>query len=249
MSGGERMSCRVTRITDFTDRVRRFFVLPDAPFPFRAGQHVALKAGSGSAAAESPFSICSSPDARELEFYGSFQGDGPVAAAFRALGEGDVLELGPAEGNMTLDPEADRHLFIATVTGAGPFLSMIREAEAEAEAAGGGRKMTLIHGCRRSGELGEYLAELTDLADRASWFRYIPTVSRPQDDAGWTGETGRATEVLSRRLTELDLTPGKSATYVCGNPEAVVETAAVLGRAGIPSGALHMEEYLRGLLT
>ena len=72
-------------------------------------------------------------------------------------------------------------------------------------AQGKPRKTVLLNGCSFADELG-YRAELEEWEqDPAYRLSYVPTISRPADprNAGWTGRTGRAEQVIAGRLQGL----------------------------------------------
>jgi NAD(P)H-flavin reductase len=77
----------------------------------------------------------------------------------------------------------------------------------------------------------------------ADYVRYVPTVSRAQQDAGWQGEVGRVEDVLRKYADELWLGSGELAAYLCGNPQMIEIARGVLQRARVAPEQIHTEQY------
>ncbi len=75
--------------------------------------------------------------------------------------------------------------------------------------------------------------------------RYVPTISRPQDsrNAGWSGRTGRAENVILDVCRDLHLRPERTVVYICGNPDMILNVEAELMRAGFPEFHVKKELY------
>jgi ferredoxin--NADP+ reductase len=119
---------------------------------------------------------------------------------------------------------------IATGTGLGPFLSMLRSGQAFARA----ERVLLVHGTRGPADLANR-EELQALVDaRAGAFQYLPVLSR-QAEAGLL--SGRVTQVLaSGELESRAQTPIAAASahlMLCGNPAMIEEVTAQLLARGL----------------
>ena len=88
-----------------------------------------------------------------------------------------------------------------------------------------------------------YLEEMGALARDAPWFTYIPTVSRPWLCPDWTGETGRAEDVLRKYADSLDMEPGKAGVYLCGHPGMISAGRAIMVRKGFDDKSIREEQY------
>ena len=64
----------------------------------------------------------------------------------------------------------------------------------------GTHRLFILEGASRSWELG-YSDELEKVAGEVPWLTYVPTVSRPWEDKGWSGETGRVDDLI-RKYTD-----------------------------------------------
>jgi hypothetical protein len=102
-------------------------------------------------------------------------------------------------------------------------------------------------GTSRSDELGyeeELPAEELPALDAAcAWFTYVPIISRPRDDAEWSGETGRVEGVLRKHADPAELCPGHGAIYLCGHPEMISKSAGIMRRRGFGACEIREEQY------
>jgi ferredoxin/flavodoxin---NADP+ reductase len=244
-------------------------VQPDGPlFPFTPGQFAVLGLlGSEprvpEAAAEEPapepdkvirraYSIASSSVERQfLEFYLTLITTGQLSPRLFALRHGSRLFLGAkASGMFTLDrvPPGKAVLLVATGTGLAPYISMLRTMLIHETS----RRFVVLHGARCSWDLG-YRAELESLARLRPNFTYIPSITRPEQDPHFRGQTGRIQHLLETGVVEnssgLPLDPARLDVFLCGNPEMIVQVRAMLQAKGFTAdhgkhvGTIHVEEY------
>ncbi|MEG3641286.1 ferredoxin--NADP reductase [Magnetococcus sp. PR-3] len=201
------------------------------------------------------YSISSGSHEDYLEFYISLVQSGELTPRLFALQEGDRLFLGKsASGFFTLDrvPPGQNILMISTGTGLAPYISMVRTM-----ALGIGCPVTpiaVVHGASYSWDLG-YRTELEGLTRQCDHFRYVPVVSRPQDDKDWAGRTGRLNEwVENKKALEeacgFPLDPAHTHIFLCGNPGMVEFSEQYLvDNHGYDAGSkkdpgnLHAEKY------
>lgn len=148
-------------------------------------------------------------------------------------------------GRFVLDTSRHYHLMAATVTGVGPYVSIVRD---QLRALREGtldtpQPMLIVHGASRSWEFGTYLDELHTLAETTEWFNYVPTVSRPWEDPDWEGERGRVEDVLRKHLDAAPFPVDDTAAYTCGHPQMIENAQGILRRTGFPEEAIHEEKY------
>jgi ferredoxin--NADP+ reductase len=126
---------------------------------------------------------------------------GELTPRLFALEVKDRLYMGPkAAGIFTLDrvPEGLDAVLVSTGTGIAPYMSMLRTALV----CGGPRRFAVLHGARFSWDLG-YRAELTALSRRCANLVYLPSITRPHEDATWTGLSGYLQDlILAPEVTE-----------------------------------------------
>src|SRR5260221_7179023 len=136
---------------------RLYSLQVDAPeVTFVAGQfgRLALPAPPGSVEdmIGRPYSFVNSPDASPHEFYFITLPDGPLTPRLAALQPGDKIWLLPrANGFFSVSevPPADVLWCLATGTGIGPFLSILRTAEPWEKFG----RIVLVHAVRFADEL------------------------------------------------------------------------------------------------
>lgn len=254
---------------DMTSHLAIFRVKPDSEaYPFIPGQFtvLGLKQGEPTVAdyeggttvdeadkmLRRSYSICSSSQQTDvIEIYTSLLEKGELTPRLFNLKPGARLYVGErARGKLTLDgiPEEANVLLVATGTGLGPYVSMIRSYAGQLPV----RRVGIIQGSRHSSGLG-YREELTGYAAREDKLVYLPVVSRPESDPDWHGATGRVQNWLdepdfSERFG-FHLQPGSTHVFLCGNPVMIEETTALLTARGFTpdaraiAGDLHLEKY------
>jgi len=221
------------------------------PFEFRAGQYATLGFERDGKRTERAYSIVSSPYEKFLEFFLELVPDGALTPYLHTLGVGGTLLCRKiAKGRFTLDLRSGRthHLLVSTVTGVAPFVSYVRtlyrDWKSGNTAMPGGHTVYCLQGASRSWEFG-YREELEKVAAEAPWFKYVPTVSRPWEDTKWTGETGRADDVLGKYLNLWGLEPRETTAYLCGHPHMIENARGILEAAGWKKDAIFHELYFQ----
>lgn len=158
---------------------------------------------------------------------------GALTPALFELGEGASLSLDPKpQGFFTFDyvPPHRQLWLLATGTGLGPFLSMLRSGRAFERA----ERVMLVHGTRGPAELA-HRAELEALVrERPAAFSYLPVLSR-EHEAGQL--QGRLTQALVagelERRAGAAISAESSHVMLCGNPAMIDETIALLAERGL----------------
>jgi ferredoxin--NADP+ reductase len=240
-------TARIASRRDFGDGLWVMRLTTDFELSYRPGQYCTLALPLGGRLIERPYSICSSPEEDEIELFIERVPEGELTVPLHALGVGAELPVRRrCKGLFLRDApvEGQAHLFVATVTGIAPFLACIRTLlrridRGEWSPAG---RMVLLHGASVSVEFG-YLEEMRALAEGHDWFEYIPTISRPWLDPGWSGERGRVEDVVRKHADRLELRPGTASAFICGNPQMIDNVKGALIRAGHDSGSVHEEQY------
>ncbi len=219
---------------------------PGQKLVFRPGQYATLGVEQGTQLVERPYSIVSSPLEDEIEFFFELVAEGGLTPLLHKFQVGDTLWMRrQAKGLFTLDGKSGhkQHYLVATVTGVAPYMSMVRTLAREAQ---DGKppdlRMVLMQGASRSWEFA-YREELEALSKESNWLRYIPTVSRPWEDAAWKGEVGRIEDVLRKYLDSLELEPSTTTTYLCGHPKMIENSRAILKRRGFAKESIREELY------
>jgi ferredoxin--NADP+ reductase len=207
--------------------------LEAAAAPFVPGQFINLGLDRGGARIKRSYSLASSPGA-PCEVYLSLVPGGELTPALFELGPGDPLWLDDrALGFFTLDhvPPAERAWLLATGTGLGPFVSMLRSPQIWQRF----ERIVLVHGVRYISHLG-YADELQRMAaERGGQLSYVPLVTREAAPPG--GLLGRLPALIQSGELEgrvgLSIAAATDHVLMCGNPAMISEVQAVLGARGL----------------
>ncbi|MFN2582468.1 MAG: ferredoxin--NADP reductase, partial [Candidatus Dormibacteria bacterium] len=195
---------------------------------------------------ERPYSICSAPTEEEIELFIERVPDGELSDPLYALGVGaEMVVRKRTKGLFLRDAHvvAQPHILVATVTGIAPFVSMLRTlVERERSGEWTPVPITALQGASRSSELG-YYDELCMLDNDHPWFTYVPTVSRPWEDAQWDGEMGRVEDVLRKYADAMEIRAGNGAVFLCGHPGMIANARGIMRRRGLPDKDIREEQY------
>ncbi|AMQ84859.1 MULTISPECIES: ferredoxin--NADP reductase [Pseudomonas] len=211
----------------------------DAGFRFRAGQFARLGVTkSDGSTVWRAYSMVSSPFDEFLEFFSIVVPGGEFTSELSRLQAGDSLLVErQAFGYLTLDRFVDgRDLWLlSTGTGVAPFLSILQDFEVWEKF----ERIILVYSVREGRELAyqQLISELTQrdyLAEYAHKFRFTPVVTR-EPYAG--ALNGRITTLIENgeleKLAGVELTPAYSRVMLCGNPQMIDDTRALLKQRGM----------------
>ena len=183
-----------------------------------------------------------------MEFFFELVPEGALTPLLHKMQPGDQLLMRKApKGKFSLDTSNGRnnHLLISTVTGVAPFVSYVRTLSKDWKEGrfDGSHKLYLLNGASRPFEFG-YKDELTQFDKELPWFKYVPTVSRPWDHSDWSGEIGRADDILRKYADHWELDATNTVAYICGHPEMIEHSKAILKRRGfVEKGSVKEEVY------
>jgi len=206
----------------------------DPGFRFTAGQFARLGVRKPSGCIVwRAYSMVSAPHDEFLDFFSIVVPDGEFTSELSRLEVGDELLVDKqAFGFLTLDRFLDgRDLWLlATGTGIAPFLSILQDFEAWQRF----ERIILVYSVREARELAyqQLIAELPQrdyLDGLGSKLLYLPVVTREQIPGALHG---RITTLIENgeleRAADLQLTPEHSRIMLCGNPQMIEDTRAVL---------------------
>lgn len=216
---------------------------------FNAGQFTKLGLQIDGEIVGRPYSLVNAPHERPLDFYFIIVRGGPLSTRLAALEAGDAVLVAPRPaGFLTLREVPDaRHLWLmATGTGIGPFLSMLKTETPWQRF----ERVTLVHAVRTVAELA-YRDTIERVAQaHPQQFTYIPFVSREACDFALTGRVPQA--IADGRLeacASIDLNAADSQVMLCGNPQMVEDTTNALIARGLKKhrrkdpGQISVENY------
>ena len=239
---------QITQRVDFAPDLWMFRMRSGGDFTFVPGQYATLGVEDGGKRVERPYSIVSAPSEGEIEFFFELVPEGALTPRLHKMQVGDQLLMRKVpKGRFSLETGTGRtnHLLVSTVTGVAPFVSFVRTMYKDWKEGkfDGAHKLYLLNGASRPWEFG-YVEELRQFAAEVPWFEYVPTVSRPWDHAEWTGEIGRADDILRKYADQWGLDASNSVAYLCGHPEMIEHSKAILKRRGFTDkGAIKEEVY------
>jgi ferredoxin--NADP+ reductase len=180
-----------------------------------------------------PYSFVNPPGADAHEFYFNVLPAGPLSPRLATLEpDNPVWLLDRANGFFTIGelPSAAALWCLATGTGLGPFLSMLR-TDAPWERF---ERVVLVHAVRHGADLS-YAAEIAGLLHaRSGRFGFVPVVSREAHPGALSGripESIRDGNLEAR--AGVPLTADNAHAMLCGNPDMVRDTQAVLEARGM----------------
>ncbi|WP_068829252.1 ferredoxin--NADP reductase [Pseudomonas sp. BMS12] len=206
----------------------------DPGFRFRAGQFVRLgvRKADGKVVWRA-YSLVSAPHDDYLEFFSIVVPGGEFTSELSRLKAGDELLVEKmVTGFLTLDrfPDGRDLWLIGTGTGLAPFLSILQDLEAWQRF----ERIVLVYSARDRGELAyqDLIAELPQrewLEGAGDKLTYVPVVTREQVPGALNARV--TTLIASGELEHaagLALSPQHSRVMLCGNPQMIEDTRAVL---------------------
>lgn len=213
---------------------------------FTAGQFATIGVAVNGDVIERPYSIVSSPFEPYLEFFVELVAGGDLTPKLWEMKVGSRIVIRRRiVGQLTLAPVVKRHLMLATVTGAAPFVSILRTQQIERRRGNlSDDRFLLIHGASQVADFGPYLAEFEELS-QAGLLTYVPTISRPWKEPTWEGETGRVEDIVRKHADKLGFDHTNSIAYACGHPRMVQNVKDILARAGFQKDQIKEEEYFQ----
>ena len=234
----------VKSVRHWNEHLFSFTITRPASFRFRSGEFVMLGLpGANGKPLLRAYSIASPAYDEKLDFLSIKVEDGPLTSQLQKIVAGDRIYLGKKPtGTLVADAllPGKRLFMLSTGTGLAPFLSLIREPEVYDRFD----KVVLLHGVREVKELAyrdyiehelpadELLGEMV-----APKLVYYPTVTREP-----FRNQGRVTDLIrsGKLFSDLGLPPfdpAQDRVMLCGSPEMLAETKALLEGMGFDEGA------------
>nr|WP_299500525.1 PDR/VanB family oxidoreductase [uncultured Rhizobium sp.] len=226
MSINSDIPVRVTRVTDVTDKIKRFRFerLDGQPLPiFSAGAHVVVTMHDDGHMRRNPYSLMSpphDPSAYEISVLAVEDSRGGSSYMHGGIHEGDTLTISQPVNLFPADARGRKHILVAGGIGITPFLAMMVQFRRNHVAFE-------LHYAMRSRSHGAYWQELID--------QYGPERIKVYFD-----EEGSRIPLAAI----LDHQPLGTHFYVCG-PAGMIDFCLRSAReAGWPKENLHSERFL-----
>lgn len=215
---------------------------------FDAGQFTRLALDIEGEEVSRPFSLVNAPGEQPLDFYFIEVPGGIFSTKLAKLNPGDSVKVAAkATGLLTLKqlPPAKKLFLLATGTGIGPFLSIIKTPDVWQQF----ERITLVHSVRYMEEL-TYQQMIRNIAENHTHqFSYIPMVSREACDYAIAGRILAAIMDSKLELRAGGSIDNDSHVMLCGNPDMVQDTMNVLLKRGLRKhsrrepGHISIEKY------
>ena len=205
---------------------------------YRAGQYVEFILRDGArrsySMANAPHQL-GTPPAIELHIR-HMPGGKFTDHVFGAMKEKDILRVEGPFGSFFLREASDKPMvLLASGTGFAPIKALIEHMEFK----GITRPAVLYWGCRSKSDL--YLHEWAEAAaSRLPHLRYVPVLSEPKPEDGWTGRTGFVHQAVMADLPDLS----GHQVYACGAP-VMVESAQrdFIAQCGLPEDEFFADSF------
>ncbi|MFI4934364.1 MAG: ferredoxin--NADP reductase [Caulobacterales bacterium] len=235
----------VTYVQHWTESLFSFRTTRDPALTFASGQFVmvGLQLEDGRPLVRA-YSIASSTQDRELEFYSIKVPDGPLTSRLQHIKVGDKVLVGKKPtGTLVLEGlrPGKRLYLIGTGTGLAPWLSLVRDPEAYARF----NEVIVTHTVREVRDLSYRDFLETGIqgdprvgARAARQLSYYPSVTREPFE-----HTGRITDLIASGKLFADLgvpplDPKADRLMLCGGPGLLVDLKAMLTERGYDEGSV-----------
>lgn len=228
MSTGEKYTATIKEKKWLTGDVFFISLELDQPMYFKAGQFVMLDLPQPGERPR-PFSMANAPESngsRTIDLCMKRYETSVTAPYLDGLPLGASITLKGPFGFFTLRDSPRPAYFVATGVGVAPMLGMFRDEQNKKTH----RDMRLLFGVRDEADRffeNELAACISDC-----------TVTLSQPSETWIGARGRVTEHLNilKKPEQYDF-------YLCGNPDMVKDTRALLIERGVPPAQVYFEIF------
>jgi ferredoxin--NADP+ reductase len=200
---------------------------------YEAGQFVRIGLRDGDDVLARPYSLVNSPAEQHLEVYFNIVEEGPLSPRLFALRSGDeVLVSDRPSGFLTISevPEAPHLWMVATGTGIGPFLAILKSNDVWEKFD----KVILCYSVSYAEELA-YTDLIAEISERyPGKFCFVPIVTRQK----FAGGLGYRLPTVMRdgsleQFTGLEISGQNSHVMMCGSSDMITDVSAALQERGM----------------
>lgn len=229
---------KITHMHHWNEKLFSLRVPRPPSFKFEAGQfcRIGLQIEGGETVLR-PYSIVSSPYEDFLEFYSIVAPGGKLTPLLNTLPVGANIFLETkAHGYLTMGSrftEGKELWMLSTGTGLAPFVSMLQDPFTFEKY----ENIYLVHCVREESELAykqlleREMFDQEHLAEFANKFKYMPLVTREESPY----KNRRITALIEDNTLDINT---DSRVMICGNPQMVKDTRAILEEKGLKIGTL-----------
>lgn len=239
----------VLTVHHWTDRLFSFTTTRETSFRFQSGQFTMIGLSVDGKPLMRAYSMVSPHYDENLEFLSIKVQDGPLTSRLQNIQPGDHILIGRKASGTLLTQNlipGKRLYLLGTGTGLAPFMSIIQDPDVYEKF----EKVILVHGCRQVNELAYQIRIAQDLPNNeffgemvSNQLIYYPTVTREAFK-----NQGRITDLIeSKRLFDDLGVPAASVEddrfMLCGSPEMLKETQALLDNLGLKEGNMSRQGH------
>lgn len=212
------------------------------PLLFQGGQFITLHIEKVDKIVHRSYSIANAPNQVNcLELACAYVEGGVASSLLFGLKPGDfVLASGPFGLFVLKEERPARYILVATGTGVSPYRSMLQDIKNRLENTHPELEVILIFGVRTRNEL-LYKDEFLKFMSEYPRFKFIACYSRESLD---NPETFERQGHVQAALADVSLNPAQDIVYLCGNPNMIDATFALLTESGFDKKNVRREKYL-----
>ena len=243
---------KVLSVHRWTDTLFSFTMTRPAHFKFTAGQFARIGLKVADELVVRAYSVVSSPFDETLEFFSIVVPDGAFTSNLQHLQVGDELYLDKDPyGFLTLAryqlPLPKDLWLLATGTGLAPFISMLQDFETWSKY----QQINLVYSVRTASELAyaERIEEIVaSFGEGHEGFKFIPIITRDPQAALHERLPVLIQNGALAKAAGMDFNPTTTHVMLCGNPQMVEDTKAMLKSIGLTmnrrgEGNIAVENY------
>lgn len=231
----------VESITDLTHDIKglRLRLLDPKEMDFVAGQFIQFQVPEYELTDEEvyrAYSIASPPSRKDaIDLIIRYVPNGICTTyVHKYLKEGENVTINGPYGDFQLRDTDSDIIFVAGGSGMAPIKSILfdmRENDNQ-------RVANYFFGALSLKDMYD-LDVMKELEDDLANFKFIPALSKPEEDDQWTGETGLITDVLDKHLENGE----NKEAYLCGSPGMIDACVEVLVNNGIPEERIYYDKF------
>ena len=200
---------------------------------FNAGQFVRVALDINGERIARPYSLVNKPGDDFLEIYFNIVPEGPLSPELAALDVNDeIFVTNQANGFLTVDevPECSHLWLLATGTGVGPFLSILKSEKVWQCF----EKVVLGYSVRDLSELS-YSEQISTIGEKhAGQFSFIPFITREKVEGSFNQRISVSIEDGSlEQRTGLSINENDSHIMMCGNSAMISSVSECLEKRGL----------------
>jgi Na+-transporting NADH:ubiquinone oxidoreductase subunit F len=206
---------------------------------FRAGQFVQLQVPEYDLCEEPvyrAYSISSAPGKKKrIDLQIKYVNNGICTTyVHKHLREGEKMIMNGPYGDFYLRDTDSELIFMAVGSGMAPILSILTDMAQK----GIKRKAVYLFGIKSTEDIFSF-EELKEIEKKLPDFKFIPSISRPDENQKWDGETGRLTDILPKYLKN----PEKTEAYLCAGERVICSYKEKLMELGVPENKIYYDSF------